>query len=154
MLHVRAFGALALISAAAAAAEPPTTPANGTSTDPNKPAASCRSTAPDTIVVCGERSGNSRYRIDPAMRRFFREKAQSEDPTPRSGQIANVQAAAAADSPGSSGGPVPVMGPAIKVASAVVKAIKGEDWRDAFSNGSNDYDLYKDAKSREESAAH
>ena len=46
------------------------------------------------------------------------------------------------------------MEPVIRVATAVVKAIKGEDWREAFSNGPSDYDLYKDAKSKEESTAH
>ena len=43
------------------------------------------------------------------------------------------------------------MEPAIRVATAVVKAIKGEDWREAFSNGPNDYQIYEDAKSREAS---
>src|SRR3569623_1599199 len=152
MLHVRAFGALALISAAAAAAEPPSASANESSTDAGKPTAACRPTAPDTIVVCGERNGSSRYRIDPAMRRFFREKAQTEDPTRRSGQMANVEASAATfgpGSPGAPGGTIPVMEPVIRVATALVKAVKGEDWREAFSNGPSDYDLYKDAKSKE-----
>ena len=155
MLHARAFGVLALIPAATAIAEPPAAPAS--STEANKPAAGCRATAPDTIVVCGERSGSSRYRIDPAMRRFFRQKAQTEDPTPRSGQIANVQASAATfgpGTPGAPGGAIPVLEPAIRVATALVKAVKGEDWREAFSNGPSDYDLYKAAKSKEESAAH
>ncbi|HEU5068437.1 MAG TPA: hypothetical protein VFT61_09655 [Sphingomicrobium sp.] len=157
MLQVRAFGALALISTAAAVAEPPAAPTNASSTEANKPAASCRATAPDTIVVCGERSGSSRYRIDPTMRRFFREKGETEDPTPRSGQMANVEASAATFSPGTPGAPggaIPVMEPVIRVATAVVKAVKGEDWREAFSNGPSDYDLYKDAKAKEESAAH
>jgi hypothetical protein len=150
MLQVRAFGALALISAAAAVAEPPAAPAS--STEANKPAAGCRATAPDTIVVCGERSGSSRYRIDPTMRRFFREKAQIEDPTPRSGQMANVQASAATfdpGTPGAPGGAIPVLEPAIRVATALVKAVKGEDWREAFSNGPSDYQIYQDAKSKE-----
>ena len=43
------------------------------------------------------------------------------------------------------------MGPAIRVATAVVKAIKGEDWREAFSNGPSDYQLYQDANARETS---
>jgi len=46
------------------------------------------------------------------------------------------------------------MEPAIRVATAVVKAIKGEDWREAFSNGPSDYDLYKDAEAKEQSADH
>lgn len=46
------------------------------------------------------------------------------------------------------------MEPVIRVATALVKAVKGEDWREAFSNGPSDYDLYKAAKSKEESAAH
>jgi hypothetical protein len=150
MLQVRAFGALALILAAAAVAEPPAAPAS--STEANKPAAACRATAPDTIVVCGERNGSSRYRIDPTMRRFFREKAQTEDPTPRSGQMANVQASAATfgpGTPGAPGGAIPVLEPAIRVATALVKAVKGEDWREAFSNGPSDYQIYQDAKSKE-----
>jgi len=91
------------------------------------------------------------------MRRFFREKAETEDPTPRSGQMANVQASAAAfdpGTPGAPGGAIPVMEPAIRVATAVVKAIKGEDWRDAFRNGPSDYDLYEQANAKEESADH
>lgn len=47
-----------------------------------------------------------------------------------------------------------MMEPVIRVATAVVRAVKGEDWREAFSNGPSDYDLYKDAKAKEESAAH
>ena len=88
------------------------------------------------------------------MRRFFREKAQTEDPTPRYGQMANVQASAATfgpGTPGAPGGAIPVMEPAIRVATAVVKAIKGEDWREAFSNGPSDYQLYQDAESKERS---
>jgi hypothetical protein len=91
------------------------------------------------------------------MRRFFREKGETEDPTPRSGQMANVEASAATFSPGTPGAPggaIPVMEPVIRVATAVVRAVKGEDWREAFSNGPSDYDLYKDAKAKEESAAH
>jgi hypothetical protein len=66
--------------------------------------------------------------------------------------MANVQASAATfapGTPGASGGAIPVLAPAIRVATAVVKAIKGEDWREAFSNGPSDYQIYQDAKSKE-----
>jgi hypothetical protein len=71
--------------------------------------------------------------------------------------MANVQASAATfgpGTPGAPGGAIPVLEPAIRVATALVKAVKGEDWREAFSNGPSDYDLYKAAKSKEESVAH
>lgn len=61
--------------------------------------------------------------------------------------MANANSIAEASAPpGRDGGMIPLLPAAVKVATAVVKAAKGEDWREAFRTKADDYQLYQEAK--------
>ena len=109
-----------------------------------KPAPDCGAGAGSEVVVCGERE-RSPYRIDPVTLDAIRQKEAADHPD----RLASREPPPEGCGTGSnqcSGGTVPLLEPALRVATAVVKAVKGEDWREAFSNGPSDYDRYKGAK--------
>lgn len=46
---------------------------------------------------------------------------------------------------------IPLLPAAVKVATALVKAAKGEDWREAFRTKPDDYQLYEEERKEEAS---
>ena len=108
------------------------------------PAPDCRPGAGNDVVVCGERE-RSPYRIDPVTLDAMRQKEAAEHPDRLAGREPPPEGCGTGRNQ-CSGGTIPLLEPAFRVATAVVKAAKGEDWREAFSNGPSDYDRYEDAK--------
>lgn len=110
----------------------------------SKASTDCKAGSASDVIVCGERE-RSPFRIDPVTLDAMRQKEAAEHPD----RIASREPGAEGCGTGSnpcSGGTIPLLEPALRVATAVVVAVKGEDWREAFSNGPSDYDRFKDAK--------
>lgn len=137
-------GRLATIALVALLLLPESAPAQAVSAGKAKVAADCKPGTGSEVVVCGERE-RSPYRIDPVSLEVMRQKealehpermATREPPPEGCGTVRNE----------CSGGTIPLLEPALRVATAAVMAAKGEDWRQAFSNGPSDYDLYQQAK--------
>ena len=123
---------------------PSNAPAQTSSAQVTGPAAECKQGNGNEVVVCGERE-RSPYRIDPVSLEVIRQKEVAEHPD----RVASREPAPDGCGTGRnecSGGTIPLLEPVLRVATAVVKAAKGEDWREAFSNGPSDYDRYKEAK--------
>jgi hypothetical protein len=137
-------GRFAWIALAALLFLPDSAPAQTVGAEHPKAAAECKPGTGSEVVVCGERE-RSPYRIDPVSLEVMRQKeslehpdriATREPPPEGCGTVRNE----------CSGGTIPLLQPALRIATAAVMAAKGEDWREAFSNGPSDYDLYQQAK--------
>ncbi len=108
------------------------------------PATDCRSGSGPDVVVCGNR-GPSPYRIDPVTLDAMRAKealqhpervATREPPPEACGTVRNE----------CSGDYLPIFGPVMKVVGALVNAANGEDWREPFRTGPDEYQLYQEAR--------
>lgn len=132
------------IAIAALLAVPANVSAQATAASPAKPAADCKPGSANDVVVCGERE-RSPYRIDPVTLDAMRQKEAAEHPDRLAAREPPAEGCGTGSNP-CSGGTIPLLEPALRVATAVVMAVKGDDWRQAFSNGPSDYDRYKDAK--------
>lgn len=113
-------------------------------TDKPKAAGDCKPGEGSEVVVCGERE-RSPYRIDPVSLEVMRQKEALEHPD----RVVSREPPPEGCGTGRnecSGGTIPLLEPALRVATAAVMAAKGEDWRQAFSNGPSDYELYQQAK--------
>lgn len=131
--------AIAVLGIAAAQSAPP-----GPRVDLSTPNSQCKAGAPGDVVVCGDR-GPSPYRLDPTVLDAGRAKERSTNPVRVQDRSASANLCGTVrDECG--GGMIPILGPALRVADAVVKAVQGEDWREAFRNGPNDYERYEQAK--------
>ena len=139
--------AIAVPGIAAAQSAPP-----GPRVDLSTPNSQCKAGAPGDVVVCGDRGdrGPSPYRLDPTVLDAERAKAGSTNPARVQDRSANANlCGTVGDECG--GGMIPILGPALRVADAVVKAVQGEDWREAFRNGPSDYERYEEAKRKKSS---
>lgn len=108
------------------------------------PPAGCGSGDGKEVVVCGKRE-RSPYRIDPLTLDVLRSKEAANNPTRVQDRSGDPQLCGTVRNE-CGGGTIPLLEPALRVASAVVKAANGEDWREAFRNGPSDYDRYQEAK--------
>lgn len=125
---------------------PGAAPAQTAAASPPQAAAGCKSGEGSEVVVCGERQHErSPYRIDPVSLDAMRQKEEAEHPDRIAGREPPAEGCGTGRNE-CSGGTIPLLQPALRVATAVVKAAKGEDWREAFSNGPSDYDRYEAAK--------
>jgi len=132
-------------------------PAAGHAQDSNAPAGQamnlsrdapnrCKTPSPGELVVCGER-GPSPYRLDPTVLDAQRSSEAANNPArvqDRSGDP-NLCGTVRNECGGAA---IPLLEPALRVATAVVMAVEGDDWRRAFRNGPNDYDRYEQAKQK------
>ena len=143
MLKRAAFllGLAALLPAVTTAQVPPASSLDLT-TRPAK--TECTASTPAEVVVCGER-GPSPYRLDPTVLQAIRDKAQAANPPRPPDRGASAEPCGTGSNP-CGGGMIPLLEPALRVASAVVKAVQGEDWREPFRNGPDDYQRYLDAR--------
>ncbi len=137
-----AAGALAWSGAASAQAAPPAErPLDlHTHSDP----AGCGTASRGEVVVCGSRK-RSPYRPDQTILDADNSKRAAANPPrvqDRSGE-ANLCGTVRNEC---GGGTIPLLEPALRVATALVDAVKGDDWREAFRNGPSDYDRYQEAK--------
>lgn len=106
-------------------------------------AAQCPKAASGEVVVCGERE-RSPYRLDPTVLAEVRAKEAADNPARVQDRSGKVESCGTGTNL-CSGGAIPLLGPALRVATAIVKAASGEDWREAFRNGPSDYERYQDA---------
>ena len=134
---------LAALLASAASAQAPA-PSLDLTTKPAK--AECVASSPAEVVVCGER-GPSPYRLDPTVLQVIRDKEEAANP-PRVSNRGDIAEACGTGSNPCDGGMVPLLEPALRVVSAAVKAVQGEDWREPFRNGPDDYQRYLDARKK------
>lgn len=147
-------GALVLLAAGFAAAAPAQEPpAPGPPLDLSTQATprQCDKATSGEVVVCGERE-RSPYRIDPATLDSMR----AEDAIKNPDRVASRDLPATPCGVGNDicgGDAIPLLQPALKVAEAVVKAVNGEDWREPFRTGVDEYQLYEDAKRKQDSAS-
>jgi hypothetical protein len=109
--------------------------------------AACKHGADGEVVVCGER-GQSPYRIDPTVLDAIRSKEAANNP-PRVQDRSGGSEPCGTGRNVCSGGMIPLLEPALRVATAVVKAVEGDDWREAFRNGPDDYRRYQDAQRKD-----
>lgn len=107
------------------------------------PAAQCGKSASGEVVVCGEPE-RSPYRLDPTVLAEVRAKEAAGNPTRVQGRSGKVESCGTGSNL-CSGGAIPLLEPALRVASAIVMAASGQDWREAFKNGPSDYERYQDA---------
>lgn len=110
----------------------------------SKPDQGCRAAAPGDLVVCGERRPTP-YRLDPTVLDAERSKAASNNPSRTQDRSGNAALCGTVRNE-CSGGTIPLLEPALRVADAVAKAVQGDDWREAFRNGPSDYDRYEEAR--------
>jgi hypothetical protein len=109
----------------------------------------CKAAEPGEVLVCGDR-GPSPYRLDPTVLQADRAKEAASNPVRVEDRSGNANLCGTVrDECG--GGMIPILGPALRVADAVVKAAEGEDWREAFRNGPSDYQRYQEAKRKKPS---
>lgn len=135
---------LASIAAAALLLVPGNAPAQTAGSEKPKAAADCKPGNGSEVVVCGERE-RSPYRIDPVSLDVMRQKEALEHPDRVATREPAPEACGTVRNE-CSGGTIPLLEPALRVATAAVMAAKGEDWRQAFRNGPSDYELYQQAK--------
>ena len=136
--------ALAAFLASAASAQAPPAPSLDLTTQP--PKVECVASSPSEVVVCGER-GPSPYRLDPTVLQVIRDKEEAANP-PRVSNRGDIAEACGTGSNPCDGGMVPLLEPALRVVSAAVKAVQGEDWREPFRNGPDDYQRYLEARKK------
>lgn len=140
-------GVFALAGHGAAAAQETNAPARQViDLSREQPQNGCKASSPGELVVCGER-GRSPYRLDPTVLEAQRSIAAASNPVrvqDRSGDP-NLCGTVRNECGGRA---IPLLEPALRVASAVVKAAEGGDWREAFRNGPGDYDRYEQAKQK------
>ena len=105
----------------------------------------CKPAPAGEVVVCGER-GKSPYRIDSDELAVIRAKEAASHPPRVDDRSATAEACGTVRNE-CGGGTIPLLQPALRVASAVVKAVEGEDWREPFRNGPTDYQRHQAAKS-------
>lgn len=138
--------ALAAAAATVRAQAPPQAPLDLRSS----PAQSCESASEGEVVVCGQR-GPSRFRIDREVLDGIRAEEARRNPPRVQDRSGNAEACGTGSNL-CSGGTIPLLEPALRVAAAAVKAIRGEDWREPFRTGPSDYELYEQAKRRRAAA--
>jgi hypothetical protein len=143
---VRSIILFAISLAASSGADAQAAPQVGPRLDLNSPAApaDCGSQSGRDVVVCGNRQ-RSPYRPDETVLDAQRSEDAANNPSrvqDRSGDTAMCGTGRNE----CSGGMIPLLGPALRVATAIVDAATGQDWRQAFRNGPSDYDRYQDAK--------
>jgi hypothetical protein len=109
----------------------------------------CKAAEPGEVLVCGDR-GPSPYRLDPTVLQADRAKEAASNPARVQDRSASANLCGTVRNE-CSGGTIPLLGPALRVADAVVKATEGEDWREAFRNGPSDYERYEAAKRKKPS---
>lgn len=110
----------------------------------SSPAQPCESASEGEVVVCGQR-GPSPFRIDPEVLGGLRaEEARRHPPRVQDRSGSAETCGTAGNECG--GGAIPLLEPALRVAAAAVKAIRGEDWREPFRTGPSDYELYEQEK--------
>lgn len=114
------------------------------------PAQRCGSASEGEVVVCGQR-GPSPFRIDREVLDGIRADEARRNPPRVQDRSGNAEACGTAGNE-CGGGTIPLLEPALRVASAVVKAIQGEDWREPFRTGPSDYELYEQAKRKRATA--
>jgi hypothetical protein len=112
----------------------------------------CRSQDARNIVVCGQRG--QQYRVDPSVMKAGEEVKSNR----RSATSAKPAAqAACSSSPAECTKDLKSLdlaNVAMVVGTAAVRAAKGEDWAKVFRpGGSDEYQLYREAKQRREAAA-
>ena len=134
---------LAALLASAASAQAPA-PSLDLTTKPAK--AECVASSPAEVVVCGER-GPSPYRLDPTVLQAIRDKEEAANPSRVSNRGEIAEPCGTGSNP-CDGGMIPLLEPALRVVSAAVKAVQGEDWREPFRNGPDDYQRYLDARKK------
>jgi hypothetical protein len=135
--------ALAWPAAALSQAGPPPTAPMDLHTQP--PAMECVPTGADhEVIVCGNRQ-RSPYRPDEAVVDAERSKEAGSNPARVQDRSGNPDLCGTVRNE-CSGGTIPLLEPALRVATAIVDAAEGDDWRQAFRNGPSDYDRYRDAK--------
>lgn len=106
----------------------------------------CKPATNGEVVVCGER-GESPYRIDPTVLDAIRPTEAANNPPRVQDRSGGTEPCGTGRNP-CNGGMVPLLEPALRVATAVVKAVEGEDWRHAFRNGPDDYQRYQQSQSK------
>ena len=110
---------------------------------------SCPKSGDQQIIVCADPAERSRYRIDPAI--TAAEKAAASDPRPPVHHTIG-------DEPCPPHGlklcpgldTVPVLAIARVALESAVLASNGEDWRAPMRTQSDQYELYREAKAKEE----
>lgn len=107
----------------------------------------CESGNGQGVVVCGQRVG-SPYRIDPATLDSLRKEDLLKHPERIAGREPPPEACGTVRNE-CDGGYFPIFQPLMTVVSAVVKAANGEDWREPFRTGPDEYQLYLDAKRKQ-----
>jgi hypothetical protein len=138
--------AFCLIAAASGRAQPQSAPAPGIDLSGAHQQTRCKSATPGELVVCGER-GPSPYRLDPTVLDAERSKEAASNP-PRVQDRSGAPQACGTVRIECGGDAIPLLEPALRVATAVVKAVQGDDWREPFRNGPTDYERYQDAREK------
>lgn len=100
------------------------------------------------IVVCGRR--DRRYRIDPTVMAVSRRLESRGGPRPEGHTTLFKEGCGPVGSAPCAGQNVlPVSAIALTLATALIKAVKGEDLRPVLRTVPSEYDLYKQAKAME-----
>jgi hypothetical protein len=107
----------------------------------------CKSATPGELIVCGER-GRSPYRLDATVLDSERLKEAAANNPSRVRDRSGSPNLCGTGRNECGGGTIPLLQPALRVADAVVKAVEGDDWREAFRNGPSDYERYTQAKQK------
>lgn len=106
--------------------------------------ARCAAATDKEVVVCGSRE-RSPYRLDETVVDAERSKDAANNPRVVQDRSGGAEPCGTVRNE-CGGGMIPLLGPALRVATAIVDAAKGEDWKQAFRNGPTDYERYQDAK--------
>lgn len=108
----------------------------------------CKSSDPDTVVVCG-RSTN-RYRIDPNVLAADR----AADAAPIKPQLDATAPGPCTGSTCGGGDYIPLVGMALTALRAAELAADGDDWRDAFRTHPDQYRIYRQRKAEQADKGH
>lgn len=101
--------------------------------------ATCRSSDPTEVVVCGR--SQQRYRIDPQVLAATR-AAEAPPPKP----VLDATSDGSCTGPNCGGGTIPLIGMALTALKAAELAAQGDDWRDAFRTHPDQYKVYEQSK--------
>ena len=135
---------LALAFPGAALAQAAPEPAPDIDLHTRSASAECPAGTDKEVVVCGTRE-RSPYRLDETVLEAERSKEAANNPRVVQDRSGGPEPCGTVRNE-CGGGAIPLLGPALRVATAIVDAANGDDWKQAFRNGPSDYERYEEAK--------
>jgi hypothetical protein len=114
------------------------------------PLSTCPRGTVGEIIVCGEPSQQSPYRIDPAVAAVQRQQEAPRIAPPEYLRVGEEECSPHGLKLCAGMDTIPVSAIARVAAESTILAVIGEDWRQPFRTQADHYEEYREAKAREE----